>query len=342
MIASLEKKPGERRYADDREIAEPERGERDRQQRAQAAVVAHVHLVVHGVHHRACAEEQAGLEEAVGQQVHDRDRVAGGPEARCEHHVADLAHRGRGEGLLDVVLGATDDRAEQQRDRADDDDAQLRARREVEHRPGPHDQVDTRGDHGRGVDQCGDRGGAFHGVTEPGLQRHLRRLAARGEQQQQTDGVERALAQHRGGGEDTRERDGAEVGEHHHHRDGKADVADAVDHERLLGRGGGRRLVLPEPDQQVGRQADAFPPDVEAEVVVGEHQQQHRGEEQVQVREEPAAPGIFGHVADRVDVDQRADAGDQQHEAHRQLVELQAEVHLQRRRPAPRRTASRR
>jgi hypothetical protein len=76
--------------------------------------------------------------------------------------------------------------------------------------------------------------------------------------------------------EDTREGDRADVGEHHHQRDRQAHVADAVDHERFLGRGGRRRLVRPEPDQQVRRQADAFPPDIQPEVVVGEHQQQHR------------------------------------------------------------------
>ena len=147
------------------------------------------------VHHRAGAEEQAGLEEAVGEQVHDRERVAGGPEAGGQHHVADLAHRRRGKRLLDVVLGAADDRAEQQRDRADDDHAELCVGRQVEHRAGPHDQVHARGDHGRGVDQRRHRGRALHRVAEPGLQRHLRGLAARGEQQQQPDRGQRALAQ---------------------------------------------------------------------------------------------------------------------------------------------------
>ena len=234
-------------------------------------------LVVHAVHHRPGAEEQAGLEEAVGQQVHDRERVAGGTQPGGQHHVADLRHRRRGKRFLDVVLGAADDRAEQQRDRADDHDTQLCVGREVEDRAGPHDQVDAGGDHGGGVDERRHRRRAFHRVAEPGLQRHLRRLAARRKQQQQPDRGQRALTELGCGGEDAREGDRADVGEHHHQRDGQADVADAVDDERLLGRGGRRRLVRPEPDQQVRRQAHAFPPDVEAEVVVGEHQQQHRG-----------------------------------------------------------------
>jgi hypothetical protein len=87
--------------------------------------------------------------------------------------------------------------------------------------------------------------------------------------------------------------------------------------------------VRPEPDQQVRGETYAFPADVEAKVVVGEHQQQHCGQEQVQVREKSSPLGILGHVADGIDMDQGADAGDQQHEAHGQLVQLHAEVHLQ-------------
>ena len=49
---------------------------------AQPAEAAHVDLVVHAVHDRAGAEEQAGLEEAVRQQVDDGQRVAAAAEAR--------------------------------------------------------------------------------------------------------------------------------------------------------------------------------------------------------------------------------------------------------------------
>src|SRR5690606_20917121 len=88
-------------------------------------------------------------------------------------------------------------------------------------------------------------------------------------------------------------------------------------------------FVRPETDQQIRRQADALPADVQAEEIVHQHQQQHRGEEQIQVREELSALRVLAHVADRVDVDQRANTGDQQRETHRQLVELQTEVDLQ-------------
>ena len=93
------------------------------------------------------------------------------------------------------------DRAEQQRDRADDHDAEPGVGGQVVHRAGPHDQVHARGDHGRRVDQRRHRGRALHRVAEPGLQRHLCGLAARGEQQQQPDRGQRALGHLVGGAE---------------------------------------------------------------------------------------------------------------------------------------------
>ena len=117
-----------------------------------------------------------------------------------------------------------------------------------------------------------------------------------------------------------------ELREHQEDRQRQADVADPVHDERLLGRGGRRRAVVPEADQQVGREADALPADVERHEAVAQHQQQHRRDEQVQVGEEPPPARVVRHVADRVDVDQRADAGDQQHERQRQRVEQQPEV----------------
>src|SRR3712207_7713166 len=55
-----------------------------------------------------------------------------------------------------------------------------------------------------------------------------------------------------------------------------------------------------------------FRSDVEHHEVVAQHQQEHRGDEQVEVPEEAPPARVVLHVADRVDVDQRADPGDQQ------------------------------
>jgi hypothetical protein len=64
----------------------------------------------------------------------------------------------------------------------------------------------------------------------------------------------------------------------------KAEITDAVDDERLDGGGVGARLLVPETDQQVGRQPDAFPAEEHLHQVVGRHQHQHGEGEQRQVR----------------------------------------------------------
>ena len=87
-----------------------------------------------------------------------------------------------------------------------------------------------------------------------------------------------------------------------------------------------RRLVLPEADQQVRRQADALPANEQHQVVVSKDEQQHRGDEQVEESEKAAPPLIMRHVADGIHVDQTADAGDQQHENDRELVDEQPDV----------------
>jgi hypothetical protein len=306
--------PGQPWKADDGEVTEAEGGEGPRHVLAEPAKATHVDLVVHAVHDRARAEEESGLEEAVGQQVRDAERVTGRAEPDCQHHVADLAHSGSGQRLLDVVLGAADDRAEQQCDGANDGHREPRRRRDVEDGRRPRDEVDTGGDHRRGMDERGDRRRAFHRVAEPGLQRHLRGLRARAEQQQQADRGHCRVVGATCGAEDIGEGEAAERREHQHDGERQAEVADSVDDERLCRGCSRRRLVVPEADEQVRRQADAFPPDVKRQVVIGQDKQQHRRHEKVHVREEPSPSGVVRHVADGVDVNQRTDPGDEQHE----------------------------
>ena len=49
------------------------------------------------------------------------------------------------------------------------------------------DHVDAGGDHGGGVDQCGDRRGAFHRVRQPDVERNLRGFAGGADHQQEGD-----------------------------------------------------------------------------------------------------------------------------------------------------------
>ena len=63
----------------------------------------------------------------------------------------------------------------------------------------------------------------------------------------------------------------------------EAEVADAVDHEGLDGGGVGGRPLVPEADQQVGGEADAFPAEEHLHEVVRRHQHQHGEGEQRQI-----------------------------------------------------------
>ena len=84
----------------------------------------------------------------------------------------------------------------------------------------------------------------------------------------------------------------------------EAEIADAVDDERLDRRGIGRRLVVPEADQQIGGEADAFPAEEHLDEVVGGHQHQHREGEQRQIGEEARLARVLLHIAPAVEVDE--------------------------------------
>ena len=117
-----------------------------------------------------------------------------------------------------------------------------------------------------------------------------------------------------------------------------ADVADRVHDEGLLGRRHGGRALPPEADQQVRREADEPPAGEQEHEVPGEHEQQHREHEQVEVREEALLLGIALHVADRVGVDQEADAGD--HEQHHGRERVDEDAHVDQEAAAPTASAS--
>ena len=72
-------------------------------------------------------------------------------------------------------------------------------RRQLEQRVRARHHVDARRHHGGGVDQGGNRRGAFHGVRQPDVQRELRRLARGADEQQQRHRAQHAEARGLGG-----------------------------------------------------------------------------------------------------------------------------------------------
>ncbi len=101
--------------------------------------------------------------------------------------------------------------------------------------------------------------------------------------------------------------DSVEVDRAGHHEDGEnaereAEVAHAIDDERL-DRGRVRLwLVVPEADEQIAHQADPLPAEEQLHEVVGRHQHQHGESEQRQIGEETRPVRILLHVADGVEM----------------------------------------
>ena len=219
---------------------------------------------------------------------------------------------------------------------ADDRPDVGRGDRLLEERVHAGDQVDARGDHRRGVDQRGDRRRALHRVRQPRVERDLRGLRERADQQQDQAGGEVAVvvgADLLGLLERAEEVQRARVLEDEERAERQADVADVVDDERLDARAGRRRAAVPEGDQQVGRRADERPADDQQEEVRRQDQQQHREDEEVEVREEARVAPVPAHVGERVDVDQRRDAGDDQHHQDAQRVDEDRQLRVDRARP---------
>ncbi len=123
--------------------------------------------------------------------------------------------------------------------------------------------------------------------------------------------------------------DAIERPEDQHDRENETEVSDAVDDECFLpgvGRGFSRE---PEADQQIGAQSDAFPADEHQQVVVREHQREHEEDEQVQVCEVPIEPLLMLHVSSGINMDQEANAGDDQNHQAGQVVEHESELRLE-------------
>jgi hypothetical protein len=318
---------GQRREAGDGEDGDGHGPERDRDFGAEATHEAHVLLVREGVDDGAGGEEEQRFEEGMGDEVEDACGVR--RDSAGEEHVAELRDGGVGEDALDVGLDDSDGRREERRSDADEGDGTQREGRAVEDDVGARDHVHARGDHGGGVDEGGDRSGAFHGVGEPDVERDLRGLAGGSEDEEERDGGEdSSLPQGMRAdlAEDAAEAERAEVRDEKEHRDEESEVADAVNDEGFFAGVGGGVAREPEADEEIRGEAYAFPADEHEQEVFCEHEREHEEEEEVHVGEEAPVALVLGHVTDGVDVDQEADAGNDAEHDEGELIELEGEV----------------
>ena len=321
----LAPEPSERRHSGNGEPADDERRGSDRHQLAQCTHTAHVLFVVHAVDDRTGTEEQQRLEERVSHHVEDGGGVRTGTNR--QEHVAELADRGVGQHLLDVVLGDGDTGCVERRGSTDDGDDRGRiAAGDVQDRADAAHQIHTSGDHRGRVDQGRHRGGAFHRVGQPQVQRQLRTLPAGADEGEQRDGCGGGDAEAGCGTVDRRVVQRADCPEGEEHRHHEAPVAHAVGDECLLAGSRGAVLFVPEADQEVRAGAHTLPAEERDQHVRAEHQHEHAECEQVEVQEELAEPRIAVHVADGVEVDQRPDTCDEQ--THRDAERISEECQV--------------
>ena len=290
----------------------------DRHLRRKPAHLAHVLLFMQGVFHRARAQEQQRLEEGVAEEVEDAHRK--GAKAARREHVAKLRAGRIRDDAFDVVLADGDGRGKEGCERTDEGDEAECNGCLLKERGKPRHHKHAGRHHGGRMDQGGNRSWALHRVRKPGVQQELRRLAHRAHKQEQAQRGQNVdliaeeqerLPGHRGGRTEKRIHvDGSEDGKEAKYAQRKAEVADAIDDERLDGSRVRRFLLIPEANEQVREQTHALPAKEHLQQVVGRHQHQHGEREAGQIGEEARARWVLGHVADRIDMYERRDRRD--------------------------------
>ena len=264
--------------------------------------------------------------------------------AQRQEHVTNLAHGGVRENAFDVGLHQRGKACQHQRNRTDNTHQIQNFRGHQEQAMGTRNQVDTGGNHGRGVDQRGDRGWTRHRVGQPCLQRQLRGFTHGATQQHQ-----RCPPQHVVACFEVRRRQFHHFAEvqraqfvvENEQRESEEDVTHAGHDERFHGRCAILRIGVVETDQQVRAQTHAFPAQIHQQQVIGQHQNHHAGDKQVGVGEEAGVSLFTAHVPGGEHVDQEADAGDHGEHGQRQTIQHQVEtdVEVTDRHPVPQRYA---
>src|SRR5512143_934372 len=149
--------------------ADEKRPKCERESFSQAAHLEHIVLVVLSQDHDTCTQEKESFEKSMSREMEDGSRPSANAES--EEHVADLADRRIGQDALDVPLHECAATGDQERSGTDDGDSGLHDGSQGDQHMGTGYEVNTGGDHGRGMDQGADRRGASHRIRKPSLQR---------------------------------------------------------------------------------------------------------------------------------------------------------------------------
>ena len=106
--------------------------------------------MVHPDNDRTGSEEQQRLEEGMGHQMEDGNRI--GCHTQRHRHIAQLGQCRVGHDPLDVILDHTQEAHEQRTGRTDNQDERQGRRGQIKERRTTGNHEDTRGHHRCGVD----------------------------------------------------------------------------------------------------------------------------------------------------------------------------------------------
>src|SRR5262245_53001512 len=108
----------------------------------------------------------------------------------------------------------------------------------------------------------------------------------------------------------------------------KTEIADAVYDESLISRDRVGVILVPKPDKKIGTETHTLPTDEEHQKVISHHQQEHEEDKQVQIHEETNHAFVVTDIAERIDMNQKADAGDDEQHHCAQGIDLKRKSDL--------------
>ena len=108
----------------------------------------------------------------------------------------------------------------------------------------------------------------------------------------------------------------------------KTGVTNPVDDKGLFPGAGLFVVRIPKANEQIGAQPDAFPAHEEQQDIIAQHQQQHGGGKEVEIGKIAHHIVVVGHIADGIDVDEKADPGDDHDHGAGQGIDPQRNINL--------------
>ena len=239
-----------------------------------------------------------------------------------------------GEQSFQVLLEDRRPGTQDQRDQPDAGDDQIPRLAPRQHGPQPDQQEHACLHHRRRMEVGRNRRGRRHRVGQPEVERELRALGERADQDEdQRRQVEAARADPVPGGEHRIEIIAPDDLSDQENPDEQAQPARCRDDQRHAGRAARAFVLVPIADEEERGEAGQFPEKSQLHEVPRKDQREHRAHEGEQEREEARDRIARRHVVARIDHHQQADREDEHRENPGEAVQAEDDVEPQRGQP---------